>query len=97
MPGHPSAPDVPQNLAVTPGAVGSQTLYCHCDDARRADGYRFTVNNAADGSELAEQLTQDAEATFNNLPAGAKVNVVVSARNVTGESQPGDAVAATVP
>ena len=88
LPGHPSAPDVPQILTVTPGNAGSQTLYCHCDDARRADGYRFTVTNAADNSELADQLTQDAEATFNNLPAGAKVNVVVTARNATGESQP---------
>ena len=97
MPGHPSAPDVPQNLTVTPGAAGSQTLYCHCDDARRADWYRFTVLNAADNSELAEQLTQDAEATFDSLPSGAKVNVVVAARNATGESQPSAPVAVVVP
>ena len=97
LPGHPSSPDVPQNLVVTPGVAGSQTLFVHCDDARRANGYRFTVTNVADGTELAELLTQDAEATFDSLPAGAKVNVVVTARNVTGESQPSATVAAVVP
>src|ERR1039458_9766408 len=97
LPGHPSSPDVPQNLIVTPGVAGSQTLFVHCDDARRANGYRFTVTNAADNSELAELLTQDAEATFDSLPAGAKVNVVVTARNATGESQPSASVAAVVP
>ncbi len=97
LPGHPSTPDVPQNLTVTPGAAGSQTLFVHCDDARRASGYRFTVTNAADGTELAEQLTQDAEATFDSLPAGANVNVAVTARNATGESQPCDAVSVGVP
>ena len=97
LPGHPSSPDVPQNLIVTPGVAGSQTLFVHCDDARRANGYRFTVTNVADGTELAELLTQDAEATFDSLPAGAKVNVVVTARNATGESQPSASVAAVVP
>jgi hypothetical protein len=87
LPGHTSGPDVPQNLTVTAGAAGSHTLYAHCDDARRADGYRFTVTNAADNTELAELLTQDAEATFDTLASGTKVNVVVTARNTTGESQ----------
>jgi hypothetical protein len=97
LPGQTATPDVPQNLVVTPGAAGSQTLFVHCDDARRADGYRFTVTNAADNSELAEDLTQDAEDTFSNLTSGAKVNVVVTARNATGESQPSASVAAVVP
>ena len=97
LPDHSSGPDVPQNLTVTPGAAGSQTLFVHCDDARRADGYRFTVTNAADNSELAELLTQDAEATFDSLTTGAKVNVIVTARNATGESQPTVGIAATVP
>jgi hypothetical protein len=97
QPGHPASPDVPQNLTVTPGAAGSQMLFVHCDDARRASGYRFTATNAADNTELAEQLTQDAEATFANLPTGVKVNVTVSARNATGESQPGEPVLALVP
>lgn len=88
---------MPQNLTVTPGAVGAQTLYCHCDDARRAEGYRFTVNNAADNSELTAQLTSDAEATFTGLPSGKNVKVIVTARNATGESQPCAAVSAVVP
>lgn len=97
MPGHPDSPDVPQNLTVTPGAAGSHSLFVHCDDARRADGYRFTVTNAADNSQLASDLTQDAEDTLGNLPSGAKVNVVVTARNATGESQPCDPVSVVVP
>jgi hypothetical protein len=90
LPGHRSGPDVPQNLTVTAGTAGSQTLYAHCDDARRADGYRFTVLNAADNTELAELLTLDAEATFTGLPSGVKVDVSVTARNTTGESQESD-------
>jgi len=35
-------------------------------------------------------LTLDAEATFNSLPSGTKVNVAVTARNTTGESQESD-------
>jgi hypothetical protein len=97
LPGHPASPDVPQNLTVTPGAAGSQTLFMHNDEERRASGYRFTVTKAADGTVLAERLTQDAEATFNNLPAGVKVNVVVTARNATGESQPCTPITAVVP
>jgi hypothetical protein len=88
---------VPQNLVVTLGAAGSQTLFVHCDDVRRADGYRFTVTHAADNSELAADLTQDAEDTFDNLTSGAKVNVVVTARNATGESQPCAPIAAVGP
>ena len=87
MPGHTPGPDVPQNLTVTAGAAGSQTLYVHCDDARRADGYRFIVRNAADGSDIAELLTTDPEATFTGLVSGTKVSVTVTARNSTGESQ----------
>ena len=97
MPGHSGSPDVPQNLTVTPGAAGSHTLFVHCDDARRADGYRFTVTNAADNSELAEDLAQDAEDTFSNLTSGTKVNVTVTARNQTGESQPCAPVTVVVP
>jgi len=65
--------------------------------ARRADGYRFTVTNAADNSQLAGDLTQDAEDTIGNLPSGTKVNVVATARNATGESQPCAPVTAVVP
>jgi len=97
QPGHPGTPDVPQNLAVTPGAAGSHMLFVHCDDARRADGYRFTVTNAADNSALAEDLTQDAEDTLSSLSSGTKVNVTVTARNQTGESQPCAPVTVVVP
>ena len=97
MPGHPGSPAVPQNLTVAAGAAGSQTLFAHCDDARRADGYRFTVLDAVDNSQLAELLTQDAEATFDNLPSGKNVKLIATARNAAGESQPCNAVAAVAP
>ena len=97
MPGHPGTPDVPQNLAVTPGAAGSHTLFVHCDDARRVDAYRSTVTNTTDNSELAADLAQDAEDTFSNLPSGTKVAVTVTARNQTGESQPCAPVTVVVP
>ncbi len=87
LPGHTSGPDVPQNLTVTAGAAGSQTLYAHCDYPRRADGFRFIARNEAGDTVLAELLTLDAEATFNGLPSGVKVNLTVTARNTTGESQ----------
>jgi hypothetical protein len=90
LPGHTSGPDVPQHLTVTPGSAGSHTLYAHCDDARGADGYRFMALNPVDNSVLAQVLTQDAEATFDTLTSGAKVNMAVTARNATGESQESD-------
>ena len=90
LPGHTSGPDVPQNLTLTAGAAGSQTLYAHCDYPRRADGFRFIARNEAGDTMLAELLTLDAEATFTGLPSGTKVNVTVTARNATGESQESD-------
>ena len=97
MPGHVGSPDVPQNLTATPGAAGSHTLFEHRDNSRRADGYRFTVTNAADGTVISQRLTQDAEATFDDLTSGTKVNLTVTARNATGESQPSAPVTIVVP
>ena len=92
-----STPDVPENLTATPGAAGSGTLFLHCDTARRADGYRFRVKNAA-GTQLAEKLSNDSEAVLPGLPVGANVTVTVSARNTAGgESAASAAVAAVVP
>ncbi len=46
------------------------------------------MTNAAGGANLAEELTQDSAVVIANLPAGANVNISVSARNTTAESQP---------
>lgn len=97
IPGSPSTPDVPVNVVAAPGAAGTHTLFIHWDDARRAEGYRVIVNNVAGGAPLAEELTQDAEVSIVNLPAGATVSIVVSARNAAGESQPSAAITAVVP
>jgi hypothetical protein len=96
-PGDPSTPEVPENVVVTPGAAGSHALFIDWDDVRRADGYRVRVTNAAGGAQLAEELTQDSEAVIGNLPVGATVNITVSARNATGESQPTASITVVVP
>ncbi len=96
MPGRPSTPEVPENVTATAGAAGTHALFIHCDDARRATGYRFVVTDAA-GKQLAEQLTQDPEVVMPSLPAGATVSITVSARTAAGESQPTAPITAVVP
>lgn len=96
MPGHHGSPTVPQNLTATPGMAGA--LFVHCDDARRADSYRFKLLDPADPKKvIAEVLVHEPEAVFEHLVTGTNVNVVASAHNATGESQPCSAVAAVVP
>ena len=96
-PSDPSTPEVPENLTATPGAAGGVTLFLHCDTARRADGYRFRVKNAA-GTQIAEKLSNEPEAVITGLPAGADVTVTVTGRNTAGgESAASEATAAVVP
>ena len=95
-PGEPSTPEVPENLVVTPGADGSYILIVDWDDARRADGYRVRVTSAA-GTLMSEHLTQDSGITLTGLGSGTAVNIIVTARNAAGESQPTAPVSATVP
>jgi hypothetical protein len=97
MPGSPSTPEVPENVTATAGAAGTHTLFLHCDDSRRADGYRFVVTNVAGGAQLASVLTQDAEVVIPNLPVGATVFITVTARNAAGESQPTAPITAVAP
>lgn len=97
MPGSPATPDVPENVVVTAGAAGTHSLFIDWDDARRADGYRVKVTNAATNAQMAMELTQDSEVSILNLSAGVNVNIVVSARNAAGESQTTGPVAAVVP
>ena len=97
MPGSPSTPEVPENVTATAGAAGTHALFIDWDEARRADGYRVTVTNVAGGAQLASVLTQDSEVSIGNLPAGANVNVTVTARNAAGESQPTAPITAVVP
>ena len=96
-PGDPNTPETPENLTATAGAAGSGTLFCHCDTARRAESYRFVITPAAGGAEVAEKLAGEPEAVFTGLPAGARVNLTVTARNATGESHASAPLAAVVP
>jgi hypothetical protein len=96
-PADPNTPAIPENLTITPGAPGSRILFAHCDNARRAESYRFRVTNAATGVQLAERLSNEPEAMLGGLASGASVNITVSAHNEAGESQPSAPVSATVP
>jgi hypothetical protein len=96
-PSDPTQPEIPANLTVTPGAAGSGSLFCNCDDARRADKYRFVVSDAA-GTKLAEKLAEESEAMFTGLTPGAAVKVTVTGYKTGGaESQPSAPVQAVVP
>jgi len=90
-PSDPTTPEVPENLTVTPGPAGSGSIFCNCDDARRADKYRFVVADNA-GTKLAEKLAEESEAMFTGLTAGATVKVTVTGFKTGGpESQRGGA------
>lgn len=84
LPGHPDAPEVVENLTLTAGAVGSRMVFADWDDARRAESYRVTVTNAADGAKITETIVMASEAALQDLPAGATVKVAVSSRNASG-------------
>ena len=96
MPGHPSTPDVPANLVVTPGAVGSRQLFFDWDNARRADSYRMVIKDAA-GNELVNVIVSESEYMATDLPAGATVSATVTGRNGSLESQPTAVLTAVVP
>jgi hypothetical protein len=94
-PGDPSTPETPENLTATPGAAGTGTLFLHCDTSRRGENYRFVIKDG-NGVKIAEKISDEPEAVFGNLPLGANVNIIVSARNAAGESPASAPVAATV-
>ena len=93
----PARPPTPENLRITLGAIGSRLLILQWVTARRATGYRVRVALAADGTFLAEVLTEDNAAVVENLPAGAEVIVTVAARNATGESRECEGMRVRVP
>ena len=95
-PSDPETAEVPVHVVLTPGAVGSHTLFTNWDDARRADSYRVRVlSTATPPVELAARIVTESEAMFTSLAPGA-VKVVVTAINEAGESLPSVAVAGTV-
>jgi hypothetical protein len=96
MPGQATAPDVPANFVVTPGAAGSRQLFLDCDNARRADSYRFVIEDAG-GNELVNQIVGESEFMATNLTAGATVSATVTGRNGTLESQETAPLSAVVP
>ena len=57
----------------------------------------ITVVSTTDQEEVASDLVGDTEDTFNDLTSGMTVQVTVTARNATGESQPSDPVSIVVP
>ena len=98
-PSDPSTPEMPANLTVVAGALGSKTLIADWDDARRADSYRLRAVTKADGKEVANVIAQDSQLslTLDKVAAGAVVVLTVTARNATGESPAGNTVEIAVP
>lgn len=94
-----TSPEVPENLVVTLGAPGSRTLLADWDDARRADNYRLRAVVKATGVQVFNEIVTDSQGiiTLPNLPAGTELDLTVTARNATGESQPTSAVTAALP
>ena len=94
-----TGPDTPENLAITVSAVGSRTLLADWDDARRADNYRLRAVVKATGQQVFSELVQDSQGIIHlpNLAAGTELNITVTARNTTGESQPTAAITAALP
>ncbi len=100
-PSDPDTPEVPENVVVTAGSIGSKMFFVDWDDARRGTSYRVTVNDTATPpNKLAEVIVQESDATFalSALASGTEIAVVVSARNKKGgESGPSAPVSGTVP
>jgi hypothetical protein len=97
-PGDPDTPEVVENLTLTAGAAGSRMVFADWDDARRAESYRVTVTNAADGAKIAETIVSESEAALQELPAGATVKVAMASRNASGgESKACEPVSIAVP
>ena len=94
-----ASPDVPENLVVTPGAPGSRTLLCDWDDARRADHHRLRAKVKATHVQVFNEIVADSQGNLHlpAQPAGTELEITVTARNATGESQPTAAVTAALP
>lgn len=98
-PSDPDTPEVPENVVITPGSPGSHLLFIDWDDAARATSYRVIVTNTATPPvQLKNQIVNESEVTFSDIPSGTAVKVTVSSRNSTGgESAATAPVNATVP
>lgn len=94
-----TGPEVPENLVVTVGAPGSRTLLADWDDARRADNYRLRAVVKATGVQVFNEIVSDSQGiiTLPAQPAGTELDITVTARNATGESQPTAAITAALP
>ena len=92
-------PDTPANVAVTPGATGSAILNATWDNTTYTDDYTAIAKNKTTGVEITRVTVPDPHATLTltGTPAGTKVDITVTARNATGESNATDPITATVP
>ena len=90
-------PAIPAHVAATVGTAGHASLFVDWDDARRADGYRAVLFDAASGQSVAERLVNDSEAVFTGLPAGSNLKIAITSRNEAGESQASEPVTVRLP
>lgn len=97
-PSDPETPEAVENIVVTPGAPGSHLLFIDWPDAVRGDSYRVIITNTANPPvELKNEIVDESEVTYNDLPPGP-VKITVTSRNSNGgESAASDPVNATVP
>lgn len=84
-PADPRTPEVPANLSVTAGAVGSGNCFCDWDNSVRAESYRARILHGT--TEVAQHLGRESEAHFSGLPLDVPLTLEVSAINEAGESR----------
>ena len=63
----------------------------------RSSAGSVVVTNKASGTKLAEKLSDEPGAAFGELPGNMNVDLTVSAKYGSGESQPSAPTSATVP
>jgi hypothetical protein len=92
-------PETPKNLVVSVGAPGSRTLRVNWDDAHRADNYRLKAKVKATGAQVFNEIVADSQGIIilPDLAAGTELDITVTARNATGESQPTASLTAMLP
>jgi hypothetical protein len=96
MPSDPETPEGVEGVVVTPGAPG--VLHLDWPDTRRAQHYNVWVQVVGVDADFRKADRRDeSDATLAGLPAGATVNVKVTAGSDAGEGPASAVVEIKVP
>jgi hypothetical protein len=88
-------PDTPENIVVTPGALGS--LFVDWTDAARAESYRVYKQVVGTDSDFVLATTvSESDATLSGLPPASTVNIQIIAVNSQGDESPPSAIVQAV-